>query len=104
MEVIAGALPLLVEERISVLQFEYNHRWIQARHFLRDAFQAVEGLPYRVAKLQGDRLLVFESWHHELEKFFEGNYALVHERAMPWFPVDRLHWDRFNTPSRDIGQ
>lgn len=97
MEVIRGALPLLASERVSVLQFEYNHRWVYARRFLRDAFTAVEGLPYRVAKLQPDHLLILTRWHPELERFFEGNYALVHREAMKWFPtLKEASFDRFN--------
>src|SRR5439155_22983776 len=48
MEVIRGALPLLANEKIAVLQFEYNHRWVYARNFLRDAFTAIEKLPYKL--------------------------------------------------------
>lgn len=97
MEVIRGALPLLANGKISVLQFEYNHRWIYARHFLRDAFAAVEGLPYVLAKLQPDHLVVFAAWHPELERYFEGNYALVHVDALAWFPTRRARWDGYNT-------
>lgn len=97
MEVIRGALPLLADGKISILQFEYNHRWIYARNFLRDAFMAVEKLPYQLAMLQPDHLLIFTEWHPELEKFFEGNYALVHVDALDWFPTKRVFWDSYNT-------
>lgn len=97
MEVIRGALPLLQQERISVLQFEYNHRWAFSKNFLRDVFVGIEHLPYKVAKLQSDHLLVFENWHPELDKFFEGNYALVHHDAISWFPSKSAIFDKFNT-------
>lgn len=96
MEVIRGAMPLLRAEAISVLQFEYNHRWVYSRNFLRDVFAAVEDLPYRVAKLQRDCLLVFNQWHPELEKYFEGNYVLVHADALGWFSRKSASWDKFN--------
>ncbi len=99
MEVIRGALPLLKEERISVLQFEYNHRWAFSRNFLSDVFVAIESMPYKVAKLQADHVLVFEKWHPELDKFFEGNYALIHHDALHWFPAKAATFDRFNTLS-----
>ena len=99
MEVIRGALPLLKEERISVLQFEYNHRWVFSRNFLRDVFVAIESMPYTVVKLQADHVLRFEKWHPELDKFFEGNYAVVHHDAMHWFPAKAATFDRFNTLS-----
>lgn len=96
MEVIRGAAPLLRAERISILQFEYNHRWVFSRNFLHDAFQAIEGLPYRLAKLQPDRLQLLKSWHPELEKFFEGNYALVHRDALPWVRAEEVTFDESN--------
>ena len=97
MEVIRGALRLLQEGRISVLQFEYNHRWAFSRNFLRDVFVAIEHLPYKVAKLQSDHVLVFEKWHPELDRFFEGNYALIHRDATSWFPSKSGRFDEFNT-------
>lgn len=99
MEVIRGALPLLHKERISVLQFEYNHRWAFSRNFLRDVFVAVESLPYKVAKLQANHVLILETWHPELDKFFEGNYVLIHNDALTWFPEKFAKFDQFNTLS-----
>ncbi len=97
MEVIRGALPLLTDEKISILQFEYNHRWVFARNFLRDAFMSIEKLPYKLAMLQPDHILIFGEWHPELDRFFEGNYALVHVDALDWFPAKRVSWDRYGT-------
>ncbi|MEI6061679.1 MAG: FkbM family methyltransferase, partial [Bacteroidota bacterium] len=102
MEVIRGALPLLIDERISVLQFEYNHCWVFSRSFLRDVFLAIDSLPYKVAKLQANHVLVFDKWHPELDKFFEGNYALIHAGALPWFTVRQAAFDKFNTLSVKI--
>lgn len=102
MEVIRGALPLLVDEKISVLQFEYNHRWIAARDFLRDVFMSVEKLPYRVVLLQPNGLWMFSEWHPELERFFEANYALVHVDALEWFPIKKVSWDCYNTMSVEL--
>jgi FkbM family methyltransferase len=101
MEVIRGAMPLLREERISCLQFEYNHRWVFSRNFIKDVFMAVESeaLPYKIVKLQSDRILVFGEWHPELDKFFEGNYALIHKDSLAWFPSRAANFDRFNTLS-----
>lgn len=99
MDVIRGALPMLVEGNISVLQFEYNYRWILSRNFLRDAFSAIEKLPYKLVKLQSDHLLILPEWHPELERFFEGNYALIHMDALDWFPTKQVSWDRYNTMS-----
>jgi len=96
MEVIRGALPLLRNSRISVLQFEYNHRWIYSRNFLRDVFVEIQFLPYQVCKLQPDYCLVFHTWHHEMDKFFEGNYALIHNESLSWFPTKLAYFDHHN--------
>lgn len=97
MEIIRGAMELLISGSIAVLQFEYNHRWVFFRNFLRDVFIAVEKLPYKVAKLQPDHLVILPEWHPELEKFFEGNYALIRADAVYWFPTKTVLFDRYNT-------
>lgn len=96
-EVILGAKELLQTERITLLQFEYNHRWIFARRFLKDVFEIIGSLPYSLGKLQSDHVLIFDAWHFELERFFEGNYVLIHERAAGWLPARKLVWDKSNT-------
>lgn len=93
MEVIRGAIQLLNDERISVLQFEYNHRWAFSHNFLRDVFVTVADMPYTVAKLQKNYLLLFEEWNLELDRFFEGNYVLIHDDALSWFPTKRGNFD-----------
>jgi hypothetical protein len=79
LRVIRGAMELLKRGRIGVLQFEYNHRWIYSRAYLKDVFDLVRGMPYRIAKICSSSLEIYVEWHPELERFFETNYALVHE-------------------------
>jgi len=79
LSVLRGAVPLLSERRIGLLQFEYNHRWISTRSYLRDVFELVDGLPYHVCKVVPDGVDAYESWHPELETFFEANYLLVRD-------------------------
>ena len=95
--VLKGALDLLRSGRIDIAQFEYNHRWIYARAFLRDVFDLVADLPYRVARVCPHHIEVFESWHPEMERFFEGNYLLVREPALQWFDAHRARFDISNT-------
>ena len=97
MEVIRGARDLLRGESVLGLQFEYNHRWVASRNFLKDVFDLTDGLRYKVAKLCPDRLLVFTSWHPELERFFEGNYILVHEPLTARLPTQFVRWSEYNT-------
>jgi FkbM family methyltransferase len=102
MEVIQGALPLLQQGRIKVLQFEYNHCWIYSRHYLKDAFDVVAGLPYRLGKIQSDHVELYSDWHPELERFFEANYLLIHHDAMPWFCIRETVFDEYNTSAAAI--
>jgi FkbM family methyltransferase len=79
LRVIRGAMELLRRGRIGTLQFEYNHRWIYSRAYLKDVFDLIRGTPYRIAKICTSSLEIYVEWHPELERFFETNYALVHE-------------------------
>lgn len=87
--VISGAKSLLAAEAIDVMQFEYNHRWIDARAYLKDAFSAIIGTPYMLCRVMPNSLEFFEAWHPELERFFEANYVLVHPRAAAWFNITK---------------
>lgn len=95
--VISGAERMLSEGRVLVLQFEYNHRWIGARHYLRDVFELARDLPYSVGKVLPDRIETYQQWHPELERFFEGNYVLIHHDARPWLPLRPVSLDESNT-------
>jgi FkbM family methyltransferase len=72
--VLRGASGLLAAHRIAVAQFEYNHRWILGRYFLRDAFELLLPLGYRVGKLTPRGVEFYPGWDTDLETFVEGNY------------------------------
>lgn len=95
--VLSGAKQMLAKGRIRVAQFEYNHRWIAARHYLRDVFDLVQGLPYSVGKILPGRIEAYQAWHPELERFFEANYVLVHDDERTRFPVTPVVLDQSNT-------
>ena len=97
LRVLRGARDLLAAERIDVFQFEYNHRWIIARAFLKDVFEMIDGLPYSVARIAPDHIEVFPSWHPELDRFFQSNYLLVRKPALAWFNVKECRFDDSNT-------
>jgi hypothetical protein len=98
-EVIAGALPLLKEGRIAVLQFEYNFRWIYSRHYLRDIFDVIHGLKYKLGKVCKDHIDIYPEWHFELDRFFESNYVLIRDDALSWFDVRACHFNESNVPA-----
>jgi FkbM family methyltransferase len=72
--VLHGASTLLAEHRIAAAQFEYNHRWILGRFYLRDAFEFLLALGYRVGKVTPRGVEFYPSWDADLETFVEGNY------------------------------
>jgi FkbM family methyltransferase len=72
--VLRGAKALFAEQRISVAQFEYNHRWIYPRCYLRDVFDLLGPLGYRLGKLTPIGIEFYPHWDPDLETFVEGNY------------------------------
>jgi len=95
--VLNGARQLFQEQRILACQFEYNHRWIYSRHYLKDIFDFSLNLPYGIGKITPKGVELFDAWHPELEKYFEGNYLIIHQKALPWFSVRRGKFDGYNT-------
>ena len=89
--VLRGAQRLFTEQRISIAQFEYNHRWVYARCYLRDVFDLLEPLGYRLGKLTPRGVEFYPGWDADLETFVEGNYvaccALAAERlpSVAWW-------------------
>jgi FkbM family methyltransferase len=94
--VIRGASPLLRDGRIGLLQFEYNHRWIGTRSFLRDVFDLTEALRYRVCKVVPNGIESYVAWHPELETFFEANFLLVRDDLLAPFRVRVGRFDASN--------
>jgi FkbM family methyltransferase len=80
--VLRGARRLLTEQRIVIAQFEYNHRWVDARSYLRDAFDLLQPLGYRLGKVTPRGVEFYSRWDADLETFVEGNYvACTHSAA-----------------------
>jgi hypothetical protein len=92
-----GAKPLLDAGRIGVAQFEYNQRWIDTRTVLKDVFDLVEGTPYKVGKLIPSGVQLYSAWHYELDRYFEGNYALVREDMARAVAARLGTFDAYNT-------
>ena len=85
MQVMHGAARMFREQRIMVFQFEYNYTWVFARHFLIDVFEFAKDLPYCIGKITTGGVHLYDVWHPELERFFDGNYLLIHHGAVSWF-------------------
>jgi FkbM family methyltransferase len=100
-EVILGALPLLREGKVGVLQFEYNMCWIDGRRFLKDVFDLAEELGLCVGKLVGGGIEIYPGWHSELERFIEGNFALGRREVLEAVGGVMGHFDESNTYAAD---
>jgi FkbM family methyltransferase len=87
--VLRGARTLLAEHRIAVAQFEYNHRWILGRFYLRDAFEFLLALGYRVGKLTPRGVEFYPGWDADLETFVEGNYLACDPEVASELPAVR---------------
>jgi FkbM family methyltransferase len=77
--VLEGARGALARGAVGLVQFEYNDRWIASRHFLKDAFDLMQGLgvDYFIGKVTRHGIVLYEGWHRELDRFFEANYVMV---------------------------
>jgi len=81
---------MLEAHRIQVLQFEYNQRWIDSRHYLKDAFELLEPLGYKLGKITPRGIEFYPQWHFELETFREGNYLACLSEHVDLFP--QIRW------------
>lgn len=71
-EVMLGAEPAM--DTISMIQFEYNQRWIGQRRFLRDVFELLNPRGFEIGKISPNGIEFYPRWTWELETFREGNY------------------------------
>lgn len=79
LNVLRGAVELFRQGHVDIWQFEYNHRWLTERAQLKDVFDFIADKPYRLGKLYGDGIEIYECWHPELERFIESNYVLIRQ-------------------------
>ena len=86
LSVLRGARKLFAEQRIAVVQFEYNYRWIFARSFLLDAFGLLSQFGYHLGKLTPVGVEFYPNWDPDLETFIEGNYVACSAPTAPLLP------------------
>jgi len=84
--VLRGSSTLFSDQRISIVQFEYNQRWVYSRSFLCDAFELLQPLGYQVGKLTPRGVEFYPGWDFELETFIEGNYIACVPRVAARLP------------------
>ena len=96
--VLLGAEETLCQGKVDILQFEYNHRWITCKHYLRDVFDYIADKPYLIGKLHGNGIEVYDQWHPELERFFETNYVLIRKNSCFEDLCSHYYFDHTNVP------
>jgi FkbM family methyltransferase len=96
LDVIYGCKGLLLNGAIDIIQFEYNHRWINARHFLRDAFEYFKRFDFVIGKITPRGIEFYTAWDIELESFREANYLAMKKSFMNNFP--QISW--WNYPKK----
>jgi len=92
LSVLLGAEDLLRAHSVDVVQFEYNHRWIYERRFLRDAFEYLKPLGYAIGKITGDAIQFYPDWHWELETYCEANYIACAPEWVNYFNTVPAGW------------
>lgn len=94
--VIKGAKSALEKELIDFWQFEYNHRWIDNRSYLKDVFNFLENSNYIVGKVTVNQIEVFTNWSQELEKFFEANYLIINKKELHKINHKRVVFNKYS--------
>lgn len=99
-EVLKGGERTLAAGRIELVQFEYNWRWLINHVALRDVFGFIKNKPYRLGKLVGNGIEVFDDWHFEMDRYFENNYVLLRDGSRLLNTVNFVRFDESNCARR----
>lgn len=89
-EVILGCRTMLQQNAIDIIQFEYNHRWIYARRFLKDVFDCIKDFDLALGKVTPKGIEFYNEWHSELESYREANYLLMKKSFINMWPT--IEW------------
>jgi FkbM family methyltransferase len=74
-QVLEGSNEMLSEGKISIIQVEYNDRFIYARVFLKDIFDYLKPLGYHAYKLMPDHLREYIEYSTSLDNFQFSNWV-----------------------------
>ena len=85
-DVIRGAENLISTQKIGIIQFEYNWRWIFSNQFLKNVFTDLSKHGYHIGKVTPKGIQFFPEYHIDLETFVEGNYIACLSAWVDEFP------------------
>ncbi|MFH1036590.1 MAG: hypothetical protein V1756_00770, partial [Patescibacteria group bacterium] len=74
---------MLKENRIKMIQFEYGGCNLDARIFLKDIFDFLYDLDYRIYKIFPDKTKIIENYGQYLDNFQYANYLAVQKGLEP---------------------
>lgn len=94
--VILGAKDMFKYQKIIAFQFEYNWRWINSRTSLKNIFDYFGDTNYIVGKITKNEIQFIRRWNPELEKFYEANYLIVHNKHLKNFKHNFYYFNRRN--------
>ena len=102
-EVLKGGECALKAGLIELVQFEYNWRWLINHVALRDVIEFIKDKPYRLGKLMGDAIEIFDEWHFEMDRYFESNYVLIRSDSRILDIANIVKFDKNNCARRVDG-
>ena len=83
---INGAIDLISNQDIGIIQFEYNWRWIYGGYFLHGIFEVLFNNKYHIGKITSKGVQFFPNYDVELETFVEANYIACTDEWYKKFP------------------
>tara|TARA_B110000503_G_scaffold23182_1_gene36106 strand:- start:20189 stop:21019 length:831 start_codon:yes stop_codon:yes gene_type:complete len=99
--IIKGATKSFNNKIIDFWQFEYNHRWIDNRHYLKDVFIFFEGSNYKIGKICRSKLEIYSYWHMELERFFEADFIIIKNDLLKKIPHNKVIFNKYNVTENE---
>lgn len=96
LKVILGALKMIENNKIGILQFEYNWRWILSNSSLKNVFDVIEGKDYYFGKVINNEIQIIEAWNQEIDKFYEANYILISKSYIKYLNCRFYYYNKRN--------
>jgi len=95
-KVILGALKMIENNQIGILQFEYNWRWILSNSSLKNVFDIIENKDYYFGKVINNEIQIIEEWNQEIDKFYEANYILINKSYIKYLNCSFYYYNQRN--------
>ena len=87
---------MIENNKIGILQFEYNWRWILSNSSLKNVFDVIEGKDYYFGKVINNEIQIIEAWNQEIDKFYEANYILISKSYIKYLNCRFYYYNKRN--------